>query len=103
MPEYIFDEIKKHIKEILDKTSLSSVELNELLEEIIILANIKIVALINFKEYLPKAENISPDSGDIPYFALALKFNCAIWSNDKELKNQKEIKVYNSQDLFLMK
>lgn len=36
---------------------------------------------------------------DSEYFALALKLNCAIWSNDKRLKQQDKIKVYSTEDL----
>ncbi|MBI2152065.1 hypothetical protein HYU21_05030 [Candidatus Woesearchaeota archaeon] len=33
------------------------------------------------------------------YFALALKLNCALWSNDKKLREQSEVKVYNTYEL----
>ncbi len=50
-------------------------------------------------QYFERAEKISPDPGDMIYFALALKFNCAIWSNDKKLKQQNRVKVYHSHEL----
>ena len=37
------------------------------------------------------------------YFALALKLNCGIWSNDKKLKNQDKVKVYSTEDLLKIK
>lgn len=53
---------------------------------------IKFVPLSEYKEYLSKAKEISPDPNDVDIFALALKLNCPIWSNDKELKKQNVIK-----------
>jgi len=41
----------------------------------------------------------TPDPDDMAYFALALKLNCAIWSNDKKLKEQDKVKVYNTHEL----
>ena len=49
--------------------------------------------------YIKKAKEISPDEKDADYIALALKLRCAIWSNDKELKKQKEALVYSTEDL----
>ncbi len=66
-PEYIFTELEKHKKELLNKTE--------------------------------KAEEITPDPDDMAYFALALKLNCAIWSNDKKLKPQDKVEVYNTHEL----
>jgi len=51
--------------------------------------------------YTAKAEEISPDKKDILYIALALKLNCAIWSNDKQLKEkQKEVHVFSTEELM---
>ena len=47
-----------------------------------------------------EAKEISPDPDDVPYLALALKLGCAIWSNDKELKKQSVVKVYNTQEIL---
>jgi predicted nucleic acid-binding protein len=33
------------------------------------------------------------------YHALALKLNCAIWTNDKKLKQQTKIKIYHTHEL----
>ena len=49
---------------------------------------------------MKEAKRLSPDDKDVMYFALALKLRCAIWSNDKELKKQKEVTIYNTQELF---
>jgi predicted nucleic acid-binding protein len=52
--------------------------------------------------YLDEAKRISPDQGDVPYFAPALKMGCGIWSNDTILKNQKAIAVFSTKDILEM-
>ena len=49
--------------------------------------------------YMEEADLITPDPDDVMYFALALKLNCSIWSNDKKLKHQDKIKVYFTEEL----
>ena len=97
-PEFLFEEFYKYKEEILKKTNRSLEEFDEIF---MILTNI--ITLIPEEEFglfLEKARSISPDENDSVYFALALKLNCAIWSNDKKLKNQDRIRVYSTQDLI---
>ena len=97
-PEFLFEEFYKYKEEILKKTNRSLEEFDEIF---MILTNI--ITLIPEEEFclfLEKARSISPDENDSVYFALALKLNCAIWSNDKKLKNQDKIRVYSTQDLI---
>lgn len=51
------------------------------------------------KDEMLKACKISPDLDDAVYFALAIKLNCPIWSNDKRLKQQNIVKVYSTHEL----
>jgi|SRR3989338_4446544 len=96
-PEYVFAEFEKHQEEILEKTERTTEELYKLLE--VLKRRINIVPLEELTEYVEKAEKISPDPGDMVYFALALKFNCPIWSNDKKLKQQDTVLVYHTHEL----
>lgn len=73
--------------------------MRELLNEIVTLANIKTIPAKESKQFFKKAENISPDPNDFQYFALALKLDCPIWSNDKRLKEQKFVKIYSTEEL----
>ena len=50
---------------------------------------------ISFKS---KAEQLTHDK-DIPVFALALKLDCAVWSNEPGFKQQPSVKVFNTQEL----
>jgi len=96
-PEYIFTELETHKEKILAKTKRTTEEFYRLLE--ILKRRIIVVPLEELTEYVEKAEKISPDPGDMAYFALALKFNCPIWSNDKKLKQQNKVQVYHTHEL----
>lgn len=98
-PEYIFAEFENHKEEIIEKTERTTEEFFRLIE--ILKRRMIIIPLEELTEYINKAEQITPDPNDFVYFALALKLKCAIWSNDKELKNKQNIiKVYNTSDLL---
>ncbi len=97
-PEFIKVEIEKHIKIILNKTHRSEIELSEILD--ILNRRIRLVPYADFAEFYEEAQILSPDKNDAAYLALALKLKCAIWSNDKKLKEQNVIKVYSSEELI---
>jgi len=96
-PEYIFTELEKHKEEILKKTERTEGEFFRVLETL--KQRIIIVPLEELVPYVEEAERLTPDPDDMAYFALALKLNCAIWSNDKKLKEQNKIKVYHTNEL----
>ena len=96
-PEYIFIELEKHKEEILTKTERTEEEFFRLLETL--KRRIVIVPLGELASYTEEAEELTPDPDDMAYFALALKLNCAIWSNDKKLKEQNKTKVYPTHEL----
>jgi len=102
VPELIIEEFIEHIEELETKTKVNRKILKKKVKELMRLANIKIVSEDDFYEYLKTASNISPDPDDIMYFALALKLNCPIWSNDKKLKQQDKVKVYSTEELINM-
>lgn len=59
-----------------------------------------LVPLEELLPYLDEAEQISPDTDDVAYIALALKLKCAIWSQDRKLKErQNKVQVYSTEDL----
>jgi len=37
---------------------------------------------------------------DVPYLALALKYNCSVWSYDKNIKKQNKVKVCNTKEIL---
>ena len=93
-PEYLFIEIHEHFDEIITKTELSQGELKAVLN--FLEEQIETIPFEEFDDVYDEAENVSPDPDDVPYFALALKMNCAIWSNDRMLREQNAVKVYTT-------
>ncbi len=98
-PEYVFDEIRKHIRTLTAKTGLSKAELNELLDDLLTISQIQSVAFKDFQKHVPIAKSISPDLSDVPYFALCLHLGCPLWSNDMKLKEQTKVAIYTTEEL----
>ncbi|MBI4919626.1 PIN domain-containing protein [archaeon] len=96
--EFIFRELEKHKDELLKKTSRTVEDFYRVLA--IFERRVIIVPLEELVEFVQEAEKISPDPDDMIYFALALKLNCAIWSEDKKLKKQDQVKVYNTTEIL---
>jgi len=100
-PSFIFEEMEKYKNELLKKSGMSKEEFNKLLK--IILKKVKIIpneVLTNYKkEALELVKEI--DINDMVFVACALAhFNSVIWSDDKRLKNLKNIKVLNTQEII---
>ena len=95
-PEFALEEINSHCDEILKKTGISLEEFKRLRRELAIF-----VEFIPLEEYSTFMENASaiPDTDDVDFVALALKLDCTIWSNDKELKQQTVVNVFSTSDL----
>ena len=96
-PEFILIEFAKYKDILISKTQITLEQfdliVNYLMETITIVSEVEYETKINI------AKEICPDKNDIPYFALCMKLNVPLWSNDKALKNQKKIIVYSTDDL----
>ncbi|MBD3314039.1 PIN domain-containing protein [Candidatus Woesearchaeota archaeon] len=97
-PEFIFKEIEKHRAEILKKTERTPDDFRRLLD--ILKRRLNLVPFEELVPFVRNAEETSPDPDDMVYFALALKLNIPIWSNDKKLKEQEEVKVYSTEEIM---
>jgi len=97
-PEYLLEEIEKYKEVIIEKSDLDK-ESFEVAKELIF-SRIKTIPFSELKKFHKKASEICPDKNDTEYFALALKFNCPIWTNDKKLKEQNKIKIYSTEELL---
>lgn len=98
LPEFALQEFAKYEKELLQKTHRTKGEFYEIFA--ILQKIIKIMPREEFKSKIKEATKISPDKGDIDYFALALKLNLPIWSNDKKLKKQNKVKIYSTEEIM---
>ena len=97
-PEFLLEEFEKHKEEIIKKSGLSESDFKLFLS--LIISEIEIISKSEFKKFIPQAEKITPDPNDTEYLALALKFKCPIWSNDKMLKNQSKVNIYSTGELL---
>jgi len=99
-PEYVIEEIFDHLQEFETKSHLSRISLEELVKVLIIESKMNIIPKDELRPFIKKADEITPDPDDVMYFAIALKQNIGIWSNDKALQQQKTVKVYSTNDLI---
>lgn len=106
-PEYALEEINKYMEEILKKTKLSKDEFMRLRKELAII--VEFIPLEEYTQFLKQPENLSKDLSrnekiefleDIDFIALALKMNCSIWSNDKLLKKQEKLNIFNTKEII---
>lgn len=97
-PEYLKREIEKHKEVIAKKSGLSTADFNLALS--LFSSRIVFIPFSDFGKYIPQATEVCPDPNDIEYFAIALKQSCPLWSNDKRLKGQDEIKVLSTSELL---
>ncbi|MBI1870412.1 MAG: hypothetical protein HYS07_04375 [Chlamydiae bacterium] len=99
-PEYLIFEVSKHLREdasLRRRIGLTIKEIDHLL--ILLTQNIKTVPYQSYQSYFSKALVLAPHDEDAPYLALALFLKISVWSNDKGLKNQTDVKVYSTTEL----
>ena len=98
-PEFLLIEFSRNKQEILLKTHRSEEEFSRLIS--IFERRIRLKPKQEFEEFISKAAKLFPEhTKDVPYLALAMKFNCPIWSEEKLLKKQSSVKVFNTEELF---
>ena len=93
-------EIYKHINELIIKSKISEEAFQYLLD--LIFNEIQMVELDIIEPYKEKAVEIMKiiDINDAPFIALALYLNSPIWSNDKHMKQQNIIKIYQTEEMI---
>ena len=97
-PEFVLEEFIKYsdlIQKKMKRTREEFVTIMHQLHQVI-----TVVPQEEYEKYMEQAEKCSPDDNDVPYFALALKLGCGIWSNDNELKTQDHLFIYNTKELL---
>ena len=97
-PEYASYELNKYSGEIILK-SKTDIGIFELYKKVLSWF-VEFIPVSEYRDFKREAESISPDPEDTQYFALALRLNCGLWSNDKRLKKQSRVPVYNTEELF---
>jgi predicted nucleic acid-binding protein len=63
---------------------------------------IEFIPFDEFIRYAAEAETLAPHAKDVQYFALALAYDAAIWSNEKAFKNQPKVRIYSTAELLAL-
>ena len=101
LPEYALEEVERHLPLLIEKTGLPEEKIKLALS--IILTNVQVVPSEDIlARWNEASEIIGPiDKDDIPFIAAALSISCdGIWSDDKDLKRQKRIRIHNSREII---
>ena len=98
-PEFVFEEIGKREEKLLKFSGLNISELRFLTGKLF--KSIKSVSKSEYGSFLAEAKDIFPEHPkDSAYFALALRLNIPLWSNEKLHENQPKVKVYSTSKLL---
>jgi len=100
-PEYGVEEIYKYKKLIMKKSGMSAKEFDVILLRL--LKYIKLVPLEMAKEFKKKAFDIIGhiDEKDVAFIAMALVFECAVWSDDGHFQKQDKVRVLTTKEIYL--
>ncbi len=97
-PEFAIEELREHKDEVIKKAKISESEFSEIIN--VLREHVIFVEESFYAEFIPLALEISPDKDDADFVALALKVNAPLWSNDKRLKEIREIEVLSTRELL---
>lgn len=96
-PDWIKQEFDNNEEELVEKFPNSG-KFSE--TKRMLLEFINTVPYSEYSAQMEEASELTKDIKDVPYFALALKLNCAIWSDEKSFKKQSKVKVFTTSELF---
>ena len=96
-PDWIKQEFDNNEDELMEKfpTSDKFSETKRMLFELINIAQYS-----EYSAQMEEASKLTKHMKDVPYFAVALYLNCAIWSNEKSFKLQSKVMVYSTSELI---
>ncbi len=99
-PDYVHKEIQKYAGEFAKRLHVEEKEVHDTIEALFSAANIQTIPRVEYEAQIEKARQISPDPDDVHYFALALHFDCPIWTNDKALKKQNKVTIIGTTEMI---
>jgi len=94
----MFFEIGRNLDEIVKRSKLSRGELARIFA--FIKKEIEFIPFKEFNEYADRSLAIAPHKKDVHYFALALKFDCGLWSNEVAFRRQTNVKIFSDDELM---
>lgn len=101
-PREVVDEVLEHVDELSKRAGKTREDTLSILEKYI-LPKIKLYELSEYIDYLNSAVKVCEkfDIEDEPFIALAMKYNCFIWSNDDDLREKQEaVKVLTTREII---
>jgi predicted nucleic acid-binding protein len=98
MPPHALIELELHKEGICEKAGITTEEFEFAFSNLQV--SIMIVPIPFFDECKSEAEKLAPHLKDVPFFALALKLGCAIWSEEEAFKRQNKVEVFNIKELI---
>jgi len=101
LPDYAVEEVERHLPVLMEKTGLSGEEIRLVLS--VLLTNIQVIPFEATVAVWGEAEEIvgAIDRSDIPFIAASLSTACdGIWSDDKDLKRQRKVRVWNTREMM---
>jgi len=97
-PDFALKELVQMRGKIMNSAPIDELDFMFLLS--LIVKKVEIISKSEYEKSVFKAIDIlGKHVKDVPYFAVALAFNCPIWSNEKRLKKQPEVEVLNTPEL----
>jgi len=96
-PDWLEHELSRNEKELAEKFPNAD-KFSE--TKSILLKFVTLVPQKEYFEFVGEASKLTKHAEDVPYFALALKLKCPIWSNEKSFKSQSQVKIYDTSDLI---
>ncbi|MBN2251546.1 MAG: hypothetical protein JW724_05695 [Candidatus Altiarchaeota archaeon] len=96
-PAFSMEELLSKKHKIIESFALSETQFISIIG--LLKTVIDFVEIDEYGEHVKEASDISPDPEDTEFFALALKLNCPIWSEDRLLKEQARIPVLSTKEL----
>jgi len=97
-PLRLLAELENNRDEIRLKSGFSSSEFDAFTG--ILKLRITFLPLEEFLDKLEEAKELPPHPKDLEYFALALKLDCAIWSEEKAFKKQSKVKILSTSEVW---
>ncbi len=99
-PNFIFEEMENHKEELINKSGMNHEDFNNLFQ--LILRKVIIVPNEVLYPYKTEALKIVKDIDldDVLFIACALAYpESILWSEDKKLKKQIKVKIFNTQEI----
>ncbi len=99
-PDFVLEEILNNKEKIKKFSQISEPEFAFLFY----LLNKEIITLpkSSYSKFLTEAESFAPHTKDNSYFALALYLGCPIWSDEKNFKQQRKIKIFTTKEISFL-